>query len=223
MFGFSEFKIMTTKKALVVPKLTFEERMEVAINRLGGLQEACKRIKVADDTLTNWKKGKVNPNYNGMKKLAELAGISLDWLTFDEYEPPLEEGLVTIPYLDLSTPETRIIDGHDFAVHKDWSRAVLGIEPEKLAMIMADSDSMLPTIISGDIVLLDTATTAFTTDAIYLFRLHNAYVLRRVQTLTDGTILLKPDNPAYREESLSRQEAAKISVAGMVKWIGKRS
>ena len=203
----------------------FRKRLSTTIDRLGGLARAAKFANVSDDTLANWRDGKSKPSFFGMRNLARTAGVSLDWLANGE-SPAAGTGgdLVFIPRLErenaFSVSDER--DYWDFAIRKDWTRAVLGVKPEKLAVTLADTDSMDPTIRSGDLLLLDLGITTFTADAIYLFKMRGTHILRRIQTLSDGTAILKPDNPAYREENLSTEEVRGISVVGVVKWIGRR-
>ena len=185
-------------------------------------------IGVDEDTIGHWKNGHVAPNFYGMKDLAKAAGVSLDWLAHgDGFSPQDTRDFVFVPYRDflpVGKASLSVCSGQeleDFSLRAEWIRTMLGMEPENLAMTVADTDSMEPTIHSGDILLLDLGVTAFAADAIYLFKRGDTHVLRRVQTLMDGTLLLKPDNAAYQEERLKGKEIGTVSVAGMVKMIGR--
>ena len=219
-----------SKSPVLFRETTFKDRMDFIIKKLGGPRAASALIDTTEETLANWKFDRVNPNFNKMKELAKAADVSFDWLAYGRGFSPLDtRDFIFIPYADfepagkkpLPIPDDR---GHeDFSIRKEWVRHVLGIEqPENLVMTIAATDSMDPTIRIGDILLIDTTTTTFTSDAVTLFRMREATILRRIQTLATGTIILKADNPAYEEERLNAEEIQAVCVMGLVKWIGRR-
>jgi transcriptional regulator with XRE-family HTH domain len=55
-------------------------RITHAIEQLEGLKAASKIIGVSDESLAQWRDGKARPSFFGLQKLADAAGVSLDWL-----------------------------------------------------------------------------------------------------------------------------------------------
>ena len=203
--------------------------MDFVIKQLGGGRAASILIGTTEESLANWKKDRVNPNFNGIKALAKAADVSLDWLAYGRGFSPLDtRDFIFIPYADFEPvgkkPFSILDDGEheDFSIRKQWVRAVLGIAPEKVVMTIAAIDSMDPTVRIGDILLVDTGTTAIAGDGLYLLRHHDTTLLRRVQTMADGTVILKADNPAYTEERLSPDQAHSLAIIGLIAWIARR-
>jgi phage repressor protein C with HTH and peptisase S24 domain len=62
---------------------------------------------------------------------------------------------------------------------------------------------MFPTLISGDIVLVDHSKSKELTDGIYVLRLDNAILVKRVQPLPDNNIKVTSDNKIYESYNLN--------------------
>lgn len=58
----------------------FGTRLAIVIRQLGGLKPAAARIGVSSETLANWRDGRREPKVFSIGRLAEAAGVSLDWL-----------------------------------------------------------------------------------------------------------------------------------------------
>lgn len=72
----------------------------------------------------------------------------------------------------------------------------LGVSPEDLAVIRVTGDSMEPKIEDGGHVLLRFDQNQ-PTEGIFLVRLLDSLILKRIQPLPGGILRLKSDNPAY--------------------------
>ncbi len=104
-----------------------------------------------------------------------------------------------------------------------WVRFELGADPQRLALIRASGDSMLPTVVAGDLLLLDLSIDRVEHDAIYALNLNGLLYVKRIQTRFDGTVIVKSDNPAYDEQRFSPDEAGQLRIIGRVIWMGKRT
>ena len=69
--------------------------------------------------------------------------------------------------------------------------------------------------------MIDTGINEFVDDAIYFIGRGDHLVVKRVQSLFNGEVVIKSDNPAYREETLSAVEAEEVRVIGRVRWIAR--
>ena len=102
------------------------------------------------------------------------------------------------------------------------SPPALAIAPlEKFTVLEASGDSMVPTIADGDHLLIDTSQNDPRRDGIYVIRLDDELLVKRVTVdPARRTVTISSDNPCYRPiESLP---LAEIEVAGRVIWIGRR-
>lgn len=105
------------------------------------------------------------------------------------------------------------------AFKTEWLRATMGLEPNKLALITARGDSMEPAIGDGDLLLLDMRKWRTLDPSIYVVRLDDSLVAKRLQQLTDGRICIQSDNPFYSSETVYPSD---IHILGRIVWIGRK-
>lgn len=61
----------------------FKDRLEMAITNKGyTLETLAEKSGVSINTIINWKKGKSDPSFFLISALAEILGVSLDWLAW---------------------------------------------------------------------------------------------------------------------------------------------
>ncbi len=109
----------------------------------------------------------------------------------------------------------------------EWLTSELKIKPEHISQWRVEGEAMAPTICPGDLVLIDrTASTGLPGDGIYIVRLDDVILPKRIQWMGQKRILLKSDNSAYRdvELDLDRQDGGgpRFSIIGRVVWFGRR-
>ncbi|MGD9539048.1 MAG: helix-turn-helix transcriptional regulator [Alphaproteobacteria bacterium] len=107
------------------------------------------------------------------------------------------------------------------AFKAEWIRS-LGLTPQRLSLIEAAGDSMEPTIRPSDLLLLDIGIETVKQNAIYVVSVAGELVVKRLQRLFDGTVIMSSDNPAYQPEQLTADEAATLHIVGRVIWIGRQ-
>ena len=107
------------------------------------------------------------------------------------------------------------------AFKREWISRV-ATDPKRLALIEAAGDSMMPTISSGDLLLIDLCVTRVEQDAIYAINVEGMLYIKRIQKRLDGTVIVKSDNPAYEEQRFNTSEAEALRIVGRVIWMGKR-
>jgi phage repressor protein C with HTH and peptisase S24 domain len=93
-----------------------------------------------------------------------------------------------------------------------------GLDPAMLSAIVVAGDSMDPTLRDGDEILVDRTPRALR-DGIYVVRLDDGLLVKRIDTGRPGMIALLSDNPAYRPIEVSPDG---LSVVGRVVWKGGR-
>lgn len=108
------------------------------------------------------------------------------------------------------------------AFQESWVRRELHADPAKLVLITARGDSMEPTIRPGDLLLIDTGINDFMDDAIYVLAYEDGLQVKRIQRFLTGAVAVRSDNErVYHEETLAPNEAARIRIAGRVRWIAR--
>jgi len=110
---------------------------------------------------------------------------------------------------------------NQLAFKAQWVRNVLGVAPDRLALITAAGDSMEPTIRHGDMLLIDLSVDRVKDDAIYLVEKWGQLIVKRVQRFISGKVVIRSDNPAYEEETVEANETHLLRIAGRVRWIAR--
>lgn len=104
----------------------------------------------------------------------------------------------------------------ELAFRRYWL-AKLGLHAEHLVCIRARGDSMSPTVLDGDILLVDRQRTTVDRDSIYIVRSDDGLRVKRLQRLMGGGVRVSSDNRAYAEEVVSVEQ---LVVVGQVVWKG---
>jgi hypothetical protein len=108
-----------------------------------------------------------------------------------------------------------------FGFDARWLRR-LGADPRALSIISVEGDSMAPTLNDGDDILVDGADTAARLrDGIYVLRMDDALMVKRVARLpVPGRIAVLSDNRDY--PSWPDLAADTVALVGRVIWTGRR-
>lgn len=103
-----------------------------------------------------------------------------------------------------------------------WLQAVSRACPEHLSIIKVMGDSMVPTLIDGDDVLVDRSDRGRALrDGIYVLRRDDTLMVKRLATApTCATVTISSDNTAYPTWPDCSVES--IDVVGRVVWAGRR-
>jgi phage repressor protein C with HTH and peptisase S24 domain len=103
---------------------------------------------------------------------------------------------------------------------RDWLRGIMKGSFDDLFVARGDGDSMQPTLLDGDIVLIDTAQRDIRRqDHIWAVSYGDLGMIKRVRRLPDKTYQLLSDNAIVPPVSCADDE---MFVIGRVIWIGRR-
>ena len=91
-----------------------------------------------------------------------------------------------------------------------------------LAMIEVQGDSMEPTLAEGEPILLDRTVDRISRDSIYVLRLDDELLVKRIQRGLDGSLTVISDNPRYQPQRLTPELLDQITVIGEVVWPPRR-
>jgi phage repressor protein C with HTH and peptisase S24 domain len=119
-------------------------------------------------------------------------------------------------------PELDAVDPH-FPALQHVARKT-GTNMMSLLAIENESDAMHPLISSGDTVVVDSTKSDVSAMAsgMYFISVDALLEPRYIERKSDGSILLKCENPAYEDELVPRENAGGLYVIGKVIWIGHR-
>lgn len=110
---------------------------------------------------------------------------------------------------------------HRMAFRREWLRRE-GLQPDRLVLVSASGDSMSPTVAEGDLLLVDTGRRSVQDDSIYVLRVEDEVIAKRLQRDWEGGLWVRSDSDHYSDQHISDQAAARLDVVGRVAWIGKR-
>lgn len=209
-------------------KLNFEDRFLRLISMVGGADEAAAICDAGRSTLYSWAKSDGKVPLNAALKLAQAAGVSLDWVaTGYDRRPDLasapqeDEDLIKVPRLGVTAAAGVGIRNENAEV-EDYiylTRAQLrafGVPPDAVHFISVRGDSMEPTISDGANVLIDASRRRFRGDGVYALSIDGDVRLKRLTKTTDGSFLAISDNERYPPERLSRADLDGLQIEGRV-------
>jgi repressor LexA len=143
----------------------------------------------------------------------------------DELElggPPAKPALVAVPYLAV-----RAAAGQGLAADESLIRTEpfapsllreLGVAPDDASLVSASGDSMAPTLLDGDRLLVDRGDARVGGEGIFVFRRDDLLSVKRVARVADGLRLVS-DNAAYPTITVPRAE---VTLIGRVKLLLRR-
>lgn len=222
---------------------TVSERLKLARSELGLKQEElAAQSGVSSRAYQGYEAGRSVPGGEAIEGFVR-AGINANWLLTGEgpmlRTPATEEpaqshastGYVAIPLFN----EVRAAAGpgalngqvenpDDALMFKaDWIRFELGARPEDLNLIRVSGDSMEPTLRAGDVVLIDHRARRPDREGIYILRLGEMLLVKRLQALPGGLVRVVSDNPAFAPWEISLEKiGSDMSIIGRVVWSGRR-
>lgn len=164
-------------------------------------------------TLSAWKKGQYTPKQDKLALIADFLGVSLQWLMglTDIRTQKNEMSEVRIPVLgqvragDCTTyAEEDVIDTVEISASKAKTGEFFGLKIK--------GDSMSPSLMDGDIVIVRKTPTADTGDIVIALVANQNGICKRLIRKQDG-ITLKSINADYGDFSYSNDEIKTLPVA----------
>lgn len=230
---------------LLAFKVQLGSRISACATKVGGVRQLAGATEISESQIFRYIKGESDATAEKLVSISRAAGVSLDWLAGGEGEmrpatgrglagssgdhaASALEGYVRVPrFVDLEASAgpgafadtARVVDYLIF--REDWVRRALGADPRKLVLVTATGDSMEPAIRSGDLLLVDTGVDRLVDDAIYVVARHGRLMVKRLQSLFNGAVVIRSDNAVYADETLDPADAEQLHVAGRVRWIGR--
>lgn len=142
--------------------------------------------------------------------------------------PPNEvpDGTVMIPQLDIGYSMGGGSVFEEYAqtalvpFPREWLRPLIGGTFGDLFVARGEGDSMMPTILDSDVVIIDTAQkTIVKQDRLWCLNYGELGMIKRVRMQPDGGALIISDSPAVENFTAYDGE---VQTIGRVIWIGRR-
>lgn len=118
----------------------------------------------------------------------------------------------------VASPDQPMDLAGDLAFTFEWLRRNLGHTSGHLASVQVRGDSMASTLLDGETIMIDQSAERVDVDGIYVLELYGRRVVKRVQHLYDGTLVLISDNQSYQRETIPRDRARDVRVIGRMVW-----
>lgn len=191
------------------------ERLKILRKSLGLTQtEFGKRIGMTMQGIQKWEKGKSKPQQSTIKALISTFNVNPDWLLNGTGEMFIGDAnrqqevsdIISIPYY----PEVSAAAGSGALVYDEntvknikISSAIINIKTgDKVCFINATGNSMQSVIDDRDLLLVDLTHKDFIDEGIYVVRLENTLLVKRLQKIPNGIVLIS-DNPQYAPITLN--------------------
>lgn len=214
----------------------FGGRFRELRSQLGLTQEQmARRLGVTTATYNRYEKGHREPTAGLLYRMAKLAaGISAEWLltgagqVFGTEDSLRESSFLRVPILK-GVPGGDALDAAELtanwiiAFSPEWVRAELKCDPAALFLMEMAGDSMSPTILPSDLLLVRRESEIPPHDGIHVLRVGSAVQVRRLQWLSPQEVEVLPDNTLYKSRVMTPAELRDGGhVFGRVVWSGKR-
>lgn len=212
----------------------FRTRLSQILQKFGSVASLARALGVSDNAIYKWMAGGGEPSVANLVALARAGGVSVEWLATGRdprgaagaAKSNLRDDYVFVPRHQArlragrGTAHIRSEQVVDYIAFKaGWIRRELKVDPRNLLLVEAIGDSMTPTIKDSDLMLVDLGEPRFRQDGIYVIRLGDDLVVRRIQRAPNRKFMIRSDNPAYESIVVSSEDAG---IVGRVIWAAGR-
>lgn len=197
-----------------------------------------KRIGMSKGAITRVFEEAAVPAAATLKKIRTKTGASIDWLLtgdgdkFSRALPAIETNAET-EYISLPLYGVRAAAGGGSVVEgervidvlkfkREWITRELHANQKNLCLLYVDGDSMEPNLRPGDMILVDRGDTGPNRDGIYVLRMGESLLVKRLQRLPGGELRVTSDNERYEPFVLKAEEPENVAIVGRVVWAGRR-
>lgn len=102
-------------------------------------------------------------------------------------------------------------------VSRYWLERNVKARPDNLRVITGAGDSMQPTFLDGDLLLVDVSKSKIDIDGVYVLSAHERLFIKRVRQRMDGSFEVSSDNPTVKTVDVLNGNH-EVTVHGRVVW-----
>ncbi len=188
----------------------FPHRLKKAVGDQS-IRSFARECGFSDTVLRQYLNGQSEPTRPALLAMARTANVSLEWLAVGQgSSEKLAEKYI---YKDL------------LAFEANWLKTKFPSGFENLLLTQVQDESMEPTLKVEDLILIDThyRNPESIEHGIYLLKLDDRILIKRLQYLPENIIRVLSDNPAYEAFSLDLSSKPNgLSLMGKVVWFGRK-
>jgi transcriptional regulator with XRE-family HTH domain len=199
----------------------FAENLNTALDRRGAIPAGYGRVTavaelfgVSQNTAANWLRGEGVPELARLPEIAETLNTTVEQLVVGSHSTgahAIDEKYTVVDIHGGSEEEAHALYLLPEALRE------LGL-PRGVTAMKVSADDMDPYARPGDVVFYDPRVTRIHTNGVYVLRIHDALVVRRVQRGTVDGLRLICDNERFGSENVpeSALDSGAIEVVGHV-------
>lgn len=181
-----------------------------------------KEINVTPSAISQIVTGQRNPSIDLLQKIADGLGVSLAefFICKDELTPD-------IVYIEKVKARPRAGTGgleadgeHDglYSFHSSFIARKRG-RPDDMKIFEVAGESMSPTLANGDLIMINLADKDVRSGFIYLLRLEDELMVKRLENRPGGVLLIRSDNLDYDSIQINRnEENTEVQIFGRMVW-----
>ncbi|MEA5466784.1 XRE family transcriptional regulator [Leptothoe sp. PORK10 BA2] len=165
----------------------------------------------SDTVLRQYLSGQSEPTRPVLLAIARAADVSLEWLAAGQ----AATDVLAKKYIYKET----------FAFEAGWLQSEFPNSFENLLLTQVKDESMEPMLHIGDLVLVDTNVRDLDAIAhgVYLLKLGDRLLIKRLQYWVDNSLQVLSDNPSYENFSIELSDRLNsLSIMGKVVWVGHK-
>jgi phage repressor protein C with HTH and peptisase S24 domain len=177
------------------------------------------------------------PARESLARVAEILKVDVDWLIagIGQVEGDMPVALKAdddFVHIRLAGPRASMGGGavveeseeetdRTYQFRRSWIEQHLGVKPPNLRLLHVEGDSMVPTLLSGDMVLVDMTRRMPNPPGIFVLNDGMGLVAKRIEAVPNSDpprIRILSDNPVYRPYE---QLLEMINIVGRVRWFAR--
>lgn len=165
----------------------------------------------SDTVLRQYLSGNSEPTRPVLLAIAHAADVSLEWLAAGQ----AATDVLAKKYIYKET----------LAFEAGWLQAEFPKSFENLLLTQVKDESMEPTLRAGDLILVDTNSRDLEDieHGVYMFKLDDRILIKRLQYHAGKTLRVLSDNSAYEAFSIEMTgKSSGLSIMGKVVWCGHK-
>ncbi len=191
-----------------------------------------------------WNEGGL-PKSETLKKIKQLKGCNIDWLLTGEGEPfphtavqnttaydTLGNSVDVDEFIFVPRYDIQAAAGHGrfaedekpmftMAFRRDWIETYVTRDTKNLSVISVKGDSMEGVLNDGDTILINHGDTT-PRDGLYVLRLNENLLVKRLQLIPGGIVNVISANEAYPAFEIDlKNPTDDVAVIGRVEWFGR--
>jgi phage repressor protein C with HTH and peptisase S24 domain len=177
-----------------------------------------------------------NPNLEKLDQVAQVLSVERNWLLHgigdvDGESPIMEDPMevfVSVPSVEVTASmgggnlvTDEVENGEPYNFQRSWIVHDLKADPANLRIMHVEGDSMMPTLHSGDVVLVDLARRSPTPPGIFVLFDGMGLVAKRLENIPNNDppkVRVISDNTFY---SPYERTADEVSIIGRIRWFAR--